>query len=93
MEGSVFSATVEKWRGRPRRPRWKPANGETGAAKCGYCTPGRVLTAKVMLDENPAPTRAEIRKAIAGNICRCTGYMQIVDAVELAAATLRGERL
>ena len=62
---------------------------ETGAAQCGYCTPGMVLTAKVLLEQNPAPTRQEIREAIAGNICRCTGYVQIVDAVELAATRMR----
>lgn len=61
------------------------AIAELGAAQCGYCIPGIVLTAKVLLDENPTPSRAEIREAIAGNICRCTGYVQIVDAVELAA--------
>ena len=56
-----------------------------GAVQCGFCSPGMLLTAKTLLDKNPAPTRGEIRKAIAGNICRCTGYKQIVDAVEYAA--------
>ena len=65
---------------------------ESGAAQCGYCTPAMVLTAKVMLEKNPAPTRDEIREAIAGNICRCTGYVQIVDAVELAAKRMRETR-
>jgi carbon-monoxide dehydrogenase small subunit len=65
------------------------AFAETGAAQCGYCTPGIVLTAKALLEQNPAPTRQEIREAIAGNICRCTGYVQIVDAVELAAQRMR----
>lgn len=62
---------------------------ESGASQCGYCTPGMVLTAKVLLEKNPAPTRREIRDAIAGNICRCTGYVEIVDAIELAAERIR----
>ncbi len=61
------------------------AFAEAGAAQCGYCTPAMILTAKVLLEHNPAPTREEIRTAIAGNICRCTGYTQIVDAIALAA--------
>ena len=65
------------------------AIAETGAAQCGYCTPGMVLTAKVLLEQNASPSRAEIREAIAGNLCRCTGYSQIVDAVELAARRMR----
>lgn len=64
------------------------AIAESGAAQCGYCTPGMVLTAKVLLDEKPKPSREEIREAIAGNICRCTGYVQIVDAIELATKRL-----
>ncbi len=59
---------------------------ELGAAQCGYCTPGILLTAKAFLDANPRPTREEIRLALAGNLCRCTGYTKILDAVELAAA-------
>ncbi len=62
-----------------------------GAAQCGYCTPGVLMTAKALLAENPRPTRAEIRAALAGNLCRCTGYLKILDAVEGAAARLRGE--
>ncbi|HEX9921198.1 MAG TPA: (2Fe-2S)-binding protein [Anaerolineae bacterium] len=65
------------------------AIAELGAAQCGYCIPGIVLTARVLLEQNPTPTRADIREAIAGNICRCTGYVQIVDAIELAAKQLR----
>ena len=52
-----------------------------GAIQCGFCTPGMVLTAKALLDENPAPTEEEVRQAIAGNICRCTGYVKIVEAI------------
>jgi len=59
---------------------------ETGAVQCGYCTPGMILSAKALLDQNPHPTRAEIRRGLSGNICRCTGYQKIVDAVELAAS-------
>lgn len=58
---------------------------DCGAIQCGFCTPGMVLTAKALLDKNPNPTREEIRKALAANLCRCTGYQQIVDAVETAA--------
>ncbi|HBY98015.1 MAG TPA: (2Fe-2S)-binding protein [Chloroflexi bacterium] len=65
------------------------AIAECGAAQCGYCTPGIVLTAKALLEQNPSPSRDEIREAIAGNICRCTGYVQIVDAIEAAAQRLR----
>ncbi len=64
---------------------------ELGAAQCGYCTPGFLLTARALLDENPAPTRDEIVEALGGNLCRCTGYLKIYEAVELAAARMRGE--
>ncbi len=55
---------------------------EHGAVQCGFCTPGMILSAKALLDENPNPTRLEIREGISGNLCRCTGYQQIVDAIE-----------
>ncbi len=58
---------------------------DAGAVQCGYCTPGMILTAKALLDRNPRPSRGEIRTALSGNLCRCTGYRKIVDAVELAA--------
>ncbi|MEK6767750.1 MAG: (2Fe-2S)-binding protein [Gemmatimonadota bacterium] len=58
---------------------------DLGAAQCGYCTPGILLTAKHLLDHNPAPTREEIKQALSGNLCRCTGYLQIFEAVEAAA--------
>ena len=61
------------------------------AAQCGYCTPGFIMAAKALLDENPNPTREEITQAISGNLCRCTGYYQIVDAIEDAAEQMRGE--
>lgn len=58
---------------------------DCGAIQCGFCTPGMVLTTKALLDENPNPSRAEIKKALAGNLCRCTGYEQIFEAIEMAA--------
>ena len=61
------------------------AFAELGAAQCGYCTPGMLLAASALLDERPRPTRDEIREALAGNLCRCTGYVKILEAVELAA--------
>ena len=64
------------------------AFAELGAAQCGYCTPGILLTAKALLDGEPRPHRDAIRAALAGNLCRCTGYSKIVDAVELAAGRM-----
>ena len=64
------------------------AFAEVGAAQCGYCTPGVLLTARSLLAASPSPTREEIREALAGNLCRCTGYTKILDAVELAALRL-----
>ncbi len=64
------------------------AFAELGAAQCGYCTPGVLLTAQALLAERPVPTRQEIKDALAGNLCRCTGYTKILDAVELAALRL-----
>lgn len=55
---------------------------EKGAVQCGFCTPGQILSAKALLDRNPKPTRREIREAISGNLCRCTGYNKIVEAIE-----------
>ena len=63
---------------------------ETHGMQCGYCTPAMILTAHALLANNPAPTRAEIVDAISGNICRCTGYAQIVEAIALAAERMRG---
>lgn len=61
------------------------AFAELGAIQCGYCTPGMILAAKALLDRNPSPTREEIQDGLAGNLCRCTGYEQIFEAVEYAA--------
>lgn len=62
---------------------------DVGAVQCGYCTPGMILAAKALLDKNPNPTEEEIREAISGNLCRCTGYNKIVQAVDKAKKVLR----
>jgi carbon-monoxide dehydrogenase small subunit len=64
---------------------------ETHGMQCGYCTPAMILAAHALLAKNPRPTRAEIVEAISGNICRCTGYAQIVEAIALAAERMRGQ--
>ncbi len=64
---------------------------EKGAVQCGFCTPGMVISAKALLDQNPKPTRDEIKKALNNNLCRCTGYVKIVDAIEDAAQKMRGD--
>ena len=65
---------------------------EVGAIQCGFCTPGMLLSAKALLDQNPNPTKNEIRKALEGNLCRCTGYNRIIEAVELAAKNNKGAK-
>ena len=65
------------------------AFAELGAAQCGYCTPGMLVTARALLDETPSPSREQIVDALSGNLCRCTGYVKIFEAVELAAERLR----
>jgi len=62
-----------------------------GGAQCGFCTPGVIMMAKALLDENPDPTEAEIRFGLAGNICRCTGYTKIVEAIQATARQLNGQ--
>ena len=61
---------------------------DNGAVQCGFCTPGMILSAKALLNENPNPTRDEVEVALAGNLCRCTGYVKIVDAVLAAVETM-----
>ena len=68
------------------------AFADFGGSQCGYCSPGVIMTAKALLDENPNPSRDQIRQATAGNLCRCTGYLQITEAIEDAARVLREER-
>jgi carbon-monoxide dehydrogenase small subunit len=86
--------SVKTVEGMARGPELHPlqrAFADLGAAQCGYCTPGILLTAEALLEEHPTPTRQEIKDALAGNLCRCTGYLKIYEAVELAAAWMRGE--
>ena len=64
---------------------------EHGAIQCGFCTPGMILTAKALLDENPSPTENEIKHAMSGNLCRCTGYTKIIDAVKAVGKEKTGE--
>ncbi len=86
--------SVETVEGMARGPALHPLQetfADLGAAQCGYCTPGILLTAVSLIRENPSPSREDIKQALAGNLCRCTGYIKIYEAVELAAARLRGE--
>jgi len=62
---------------------------DSGAIQCGFCTPGMILSAKALLDDNPHPTREQVKAALAGNLCRCTGYVKIVDAVLTAARNMQ----
>ena len=84
LEGRAI-ATVEGMAQGGRLHPLQQAFAEVGAAQCGYCTPGILLTAQALLADRPTPTREEVREALAGNLCRCTGYTKILDAVELAA--------
>mgnify|MGYP001067479182 CR=1 FL=1 len=61
------------------------------AIQCGFCTPGMIMSAKSLLDKNPSPTDAEIKTAISGNLCRCTGYLKVIDAIKAAARTIGGK--
>ena len=67
------------------------AFGSVGAVQCGFCIPGMVMSGKALIDQNPNPTEADIKKAIRGNVCRCTGYKKIIEGISLAAAILRGD--
>jgi aerobic-type carbon monoxide dehydrogenase small subunit (CoxS/CutS family) len=67
------------------------AFAELGAAQCGYCTPGMLMSATALLASNPLPSRPQVREALAGNLCRCTGYSKIIDAVQLAGARISGD--
>ncbi len=65
---------------------------ESGAVQCGFCTPGMILASKALLDRNASPTVDEIKQALDGNLCRCTGYVQIIEAVQLAARRIRAKK-
>jgi carbon-monoxide dehydrogenase small subunit len=85
---------VETIEGLARGPNLHPlqaAFADLGAAQCGYCTPGILMTAKALLEAEPAPSRERIKDAISGNLCRCTGYQQIFEAIEEAARQMRAE--
>jgi carbon-monoxide dehydrogenase small subunit len=84
LEGTAIATVEGMARGSELHP-LQQAFAELGAAQCGYCTPGILLTAQALLAEEPQPPRQRIREALAGNLCRCTGYTKILDAVELAA--------
>ena len=77
--------TVEGLAGDGRLHPLQECFADLGAAQCGYCTPGILITAKALLEQEPHPTRERICEALSGNLCRCTGYLQIVEAVEAAA--------
>jgi len=86
--------SVQTIEGLARGPELHPLQAaftDFGGSQCGYCTPGVIMTAKALLDRNPSPTAQEIKEATAGNLCRCTGYNQIVEAIEDAAKVLRAE--
>lgn len=83
--------TVEGMADGPNLHPLQDAFADLGAAQCGYCTPGVMVAAQALIEEDPAPSREAIVDALAGNLCRCTGYIKIYEAVELAAARMRGE--
>ncbi len=89
--GGRAVTTVEALRDGPELHPLQAAFADHGAAQCGYCTPGMLVAAKWLLDRNPAATREEIAQALAGQLCRCTGYLQIYEAVEAAGRVMRGE--
>ena len=90
VEGQEVS-TVEGMADGPTLHPLQQAFVELGAAQCGYCTPGVLLAAEALLEEVATPTRDDIKVALSGNLCRCTGYVKIYEAIELAAARIRGE--
>jgi carbon-monoxide dehydrogenase small subunit len=83
--GGRHVATVEGLASGGRLHPLQECFADLGAAQCGYCTPGILMTAKALLDREPHPSRERIAEALSGNLCRCTGYIQIIDAVEAAA--------
>jgi carbon-monoxide dehydrogenase small subunit len=85
----VAIETVEGMAGPAGAHPLQTAFADLGAAQCGYCTPGFLLAAKALLDADPAPPRRKIQEELSGNLCRCTGYLKIYEAVEAAALALR----
>ena len=83
IEGTQIT-TIEGLLNNGKHHRLQKAFVEAGAVQCGFCTPGAILTAKTLLDENPHPTDQEIREGLSGNLCRCTGYSKMIDAIHLA---------
>ena len=88
--GDAEVTTVEGLANGPELHPLQTAFADEGAAQCGYCTPGMLLAAKALLDANPSPSREEMARAIAGNLCRCTGYTAIYEAIAKAAGTQAG---
>jgi carbon-monoxide dehydrogenase small subunit len=91
-DGSVVE-TVEGLATGPELHPLQAAFADHGGSQCGYCTPGVLMTAKGLLDAEPNPSRERIKEALSGNLCRCTGYQQIVDSVEEAARTMNETRV
>jgi len=83
--------TVETLDGAPHLDPLVDCFDQVGGGQCGFCTPGMLMSATALLDKNPRPTREQIKVAVSGNLCRCTGYGRIFDAIELAAKIRRGE--
>jgi carbon-monoxide dehydrogenase small subunit len=93
LAASCDGARITTVEGLARGPRLDPlqeAFADTGAVQCGYCTPGMLLVAHELLERTPRPSREEIRLAISGNLCRCTGYLRIIEAIEQAAERKAG---
>ena len=88
VHGEVLTVEGMMQQGKPHP--LQRAFADLGAAQCGYCIPGILLTATALLDEKPNPSRDQIRQALSGNLCRCTGYTKILQAVELAAKEING---
>src|SRR5438309_11902608 len=90
-EGRAIETVEGLGRGAELHP-LQAAFADLGAAQCGYCTPGILMTAKALLEKEPSPTRERIKEAISGNLCRCTGYQQIFEAIEEAAKMIEASR-
>ncbi len=93
VRASGRSVTTLEGMSPQRRDEWAHAFVAAGASQCGFCSPGIVMKSESLLAKNPEPSREEVARALAGNLCRCTGYVKIIDAVELAAGARRGESL